>query len=81
MDLSGLEAGAHIELEDLSVGEVLESSPDGETIRVRYLESPFDPDLVGTEARVSWDIVAGLVTGENTTTRLGGELRPRNWVG
>ena len=44
MDLSGLEAGVRIELEDLSVAEVLEPSPDGETIRVRYLEAPFDPE-------------------------------------
>jgi len=81
MDLAGLQAGARLELDDLSVVEVLAPSGDGETIRVRYLEAPFDVALVGTEATISWDVVTGLVDGEDTTTHLGGESRARDWVG
>ena len=81
MNLSGLEAGVRIELEDLSVAEVLEPSPGGETIRVRYVEAPFDPELVGREALVTYDVVAGVVSTGQATTDLGGESRQRDWVG
>lgn len=81
MDVSRLEVGAQIELEDLSVAQVLEPSPDGESIRVRYLEAPFDPELVGSEAMVSFDVVAGIVGADGVTTDLGGEARSRQWLG
>ena len=81
MDLRGLVPGDRIELEDLSVAEVVEPSPDGETIRIRYLEAPFDPELVRTEAEVTYDLVAGVVSIDGATTDLGGESRQRDWVG
>jgi hypothetical protein len=81
VDLSGLDVGVRVELDDLSVAEVLEPSSDGETIRVRYVDAPFAPELVGQEATVSWDVVAGVVGADVTTTDLGGEARRRDFVG
>ena len=36
-------------MEDGSTVQVVAPSLDGTTVRVRYIESPFAPDLVGTE--------------------------------
>jgi hypothetical protein len=59
MQVSGITAGAKLLLEDGSVVEVVESSRDGVTVRVRYLEAPFDEAMVGTEIACSdYDIVA-----------------------
>ncbi len=81
MDLKGLDAGARIELDDLSIVEVIDPSQDGETIRIRYVEAPFDRQLIGTEATVDWDSVTGVVDGGDITTDLRGESRARDWVG
>jgi hypothetical protein len=81
VDLSGLDVGVRVELDDLSVAEVLEPSPDGETIRVRYVDAPFAQELIGQEATVSWDVVTGVVDTDLTTTDLGGEARRRDFVG
>jgi hypothetical protein len=59
MEVSGLIAGARVVLEDGSIAEVLAPTQDGRAVRVRYLESPFDPKLVGTEASCTdYDILA-----------------------
>ena len=50
MDLRALKAGARLLLEDGSAAEVVEPSADGTHVRVRYLDSPFSPELVGSEA-------------------------------
>jgi hypothetical protein len=50
MDLKALKSGARLLLEDGSAVEVVSPSVDGAAIRVRYLDSPFSPELVGTEA-------------------------------
>ena len=59
MDISGIVAGATLWLEDGSVVEVLAPSPDGRTVRVRYVESPFDASLEGTQADCTdYDIIS-----------------------
>jgi hypothetical protein len=50
MDLKALKAGARLLLEDGSAVEVISPSSDGWSVRVRYLDSPFSPELVGTES-------------------------------
>lgn len=50
MDIRELGAGQRVILEDGSIALVLESSKDGASVRVRYVEAPFDQKLVGTEA-------------------------------
>jgi hypothetical protein len=49
MNLKALNSGARLLLEDGSAVEVVSPSTDGVSIRVRYLDSPFSPELVGTE--------------------------------
>ena len=48
MQIKELEAGAKVLLEDGSVAEVIAPSNDGRSVRVKYLEAPFNPALVGT---------------------------------
>jgi hypothetical protein len=50
MDLKALKQGARLLLEDGSAVEVVSPSLDGVSVRVRYLDSPFSPELIGTEA-------------------------------
>lgn len=50
MEINNLRAGAKLWLEDGSVVEVLAPSLDGQSVRVRYLESPFDRALIGVES-------------------------------
>ena len=50
MDLKALKIGARLLLEDGSAVTVVTPSADGITVGVRYLDSPFSPELVGTEA-------------------------------
>jgi hypothetical protein len=59
MQIKELVAGAKVLLENGSVVEVLAPSKDGQTVQVRFLESPFDEAAVGTEGQCSdYDIVA-----------------------
>jgi hypothetical protein len=59
MDISTLKPRERVLLEDGAVVEVIAPSDDGASVTVRYLESPFDPALVGTEARCTdYEIVA-----------------------
>ena len=53
VQISELQAGAKVELEDGSTAEVLAPTEDGLYVRIRYLESPFSPEVVGTEGLAS----------------------------
>lgn len=44
-----LKTGQHIVLKNNIVAEVLDNIGDGIWVQVRYLESPNDPSLVGSE--------------------------------
>lgn len=50
MDVRGIAAGATLILEDGSLVKVIEPARGGDAVRVLYIEAPFDPKLVGTEA-------------------------------
>ena len=59
MEISTLAVGDTLWLEDGSLVTVLAPSPDGETVKVKYVEAPFDAALVGTEAdRSDYDIIS-----------------------
>ena len=76
MNLAGIAPGTRVELEDLSIAEILEPSADGESARVRYVDSPFEPERAGTVATISDDMVTGVVLeGAGATTVLKGEGR------
>lgn len=49
VSLYDLRVGDRVRLAAGPVAEVLSATEDGKWIRVRYLDSPADPQLVGTE--------------------------------
>ncbi|MEX2227565.1 MAG: hypothetical protein WEB52_14070 [Dehalococcoidia bacterium] len=55
LEFGELKPGDRIETVDGSIAEVIASTEDGTWIRVRYLESPGNPSLVGTEDLCSED--------------------------
>ena len=67
MELEGLTVGTKINLVSGATAEVLAPTDDGETVRVRYLESPFEPALEATEAVCSHEEVAGVLSGAELT--------------
>jgi hypothetical protein len=59
MDINALVPGDRVIMEDGSLADVISPSQDGVSVRVRYVECPFDPALVGTQAiRDEYDILA-----------------------
>lgn len=59
MDIGALKVGDSLWLEDGSLVTVQKASTDGETVRVQYVEAPFDASLKGTEANCSdYDIIS-----------------------
>ena len=65
MEISKLQPGDRLWLEDGSVVQVVAPSTDGESVRVRYIESPFDESRVGTEAVCTdYDIVSYAAEGD-----------------
>ena len=69
MDIKALKAGTKLQLEDGSTAEVIEPSQDGIYVKIRYLESPFSPEVVGTEGLASDYEITGFTTdGSHTDT-------------
>lgn len=62
VDIKELGAGQRVILEDGSIALVLEASRDGASVRVRYVEAPFDEQLVGTEAMCTDYEIVGLAS-------------------
>lgn len=59
MELGRFKPGDTLLLHDGSRVEVLSPSEDGRRIRARYLESPGEPSLAGTEGLIAEDKVSG----------------------
>jgi hypothetical protein len=68
MDLKSLKAGARLLLEDGSAVEVVTPSADGVSVRVRYLDSPFSPELVGTEGDCTDYEISGETNADGSDT-------------
>jgi hypothetical protein len=49
MDLYALKIGDRVRTVDGALAEVISETEDGRWIRIRYVESPGSPELVGTE--------------------------------
>lgn len=49
MDLYSLKPGDRVRTLDGAVVEVVVESEDGQWVKVRYVDTPDDPELVGTE--------------------------------
>jgi hypothetical protein len=63
MDIAGIKTGALLQLEDGSTVQVVEPSHDGKTLRGCYVDSPFAPAQVGTEAWLSDYEITGFTDG------------------
>jgi hypothetical protein len=61
VDIGRFERGYTLLLHDGTRGKVLSPSEDGRQIRVRYVESPNDPALVGTEGLVAGREVSAFI--------------------
>jgi multisubunit Na+/H+ antiporter MnhF subunit len=59
VSLYDLRIGDHVRLAAGLVAEILSPTEDGKWIRVRYVESAADPELVGTEDLCSEDEIEG----------------------
>ena len=66
MDLYDLKVGDRVRLFDGPVGEVLSETEDGQWIRVRYIESPLDRALLGTDDLCHLDELRELVSNGST---------------
>lgn len=66
MNVAKLKVGTKVALADGSVGEVLVVTEDGSAVRVRYLDTMGEPELVGTEQLVPADDVLGVLEGTHT---------------
>jgi hypothetical protein len=49
--------GVLLQMENGSLAEVLEPSTDGSTVKVRYVESEFEPELLDQEDTINLDDV------------------------
>ena len=63
MKAEQLNIGVKVQLVNGATAEVLEVDAGAHTVLVRYLDSPFEPDLIGTEGRCSEDEVTGFYEG------------------
>jgi hypothetical protein len=68
MDLKALRIGAKLLLEDGSEVEVIAPSIDGVSVRVRYIDSPFSPELTGQEATCTDYEISGETNDQVTDT-------------
>ena len=67
MDLKQLKVGTRLLLEDGSKVEVLAPS-DGHSVRVKYVDSPFSPELAGTVGECTdYDILSEVDEGASDT--------------
>lgn len=62
MDLYDLKIGDRVKLIDGPVALVLAETEDGNWIKVRYLESPLNPTLVGSEDLCHFDELREVTT-------------------
>ena len=49
IDIWDLEAGHRVIVDSGAVAEILAGTEDGTWVRVKYVQSPDEPDLIGTE--------------------------------
>ena len=69
MNIKALTVGTKLQLEDGSTVEVIEPSADGESVRVRYLDNPFEPGRAGSDGTVTdFEITGYTSDGSHTDT-------------
>ena len=66
MNVTNLKVGTNVTLADGSLVEVLVVMEDGSGVRVKYLDTMGEPEMVGTEQLVSADDVIAVIEGSHT---------------
>ena len=66
MNVTQLKIGQQVMLSDGSLGEVLVVVEDGSGVRLKYIDTMGEPQLVGTEQTISADEVISIVQGTHT---------------
>lgn len=65
MKAEHLIVGSKVQLDTGATAEILEIYASEHTVLVRFLDSPFEPGLVGSQSRCSEDEVTGFYEGDN----------------
>ena len=66
MNVKILKVGEQVMLADGSLGEVLVVVEDGSGVRLKYVDTMGEPQLVGTEQTIPADEVISVVQGTHT---------------
>lgn len=82
MNLRQFGVGDRVLLSNGATAQVVAPTEDGRSMRVRYLDSPFEPEQVGSEARCTEDQVVGVVETQSRWGERNGQahnlfLRPK----
>ena len=64
MNIDRWKPGDKLELETGSVVQVLGKTPDGAALRVLYVDAPFKPEKLGTEALEDGFLITGILNEE-----------------
>jgi len=67
VNIREIPAGARLQLEDGSTVQVVEPSKDGASLLVTYVESPFAPELLGTQLVCTDYEITGYAVGDGHT--------------
>lgn len=65
MKAEQLIVGSKVQMDNGATAEILGVYAKEHTVLVRYLDSPFEPGLVGSQNRCSEDQVTGFYEGDN----------------
>ncbi len=68
MNIDRWKEGDVLELETGSVVKVLGKTPDGRALRIVYIDAPFEPEKLGTEALEDGFLITGAFQGEDNLT-------------
>jgi hypothetical protein len=65
MDLRTLAVGTKLQLDNGATVEVASAAQEQRSVRVRYLDSPFEPELEGTEQMLEAERIYGAYTDDS----------------
>lgn len=68
MNIDRWKAGDKLELETGSVVQVLGKTADGKALKVLYIDAPFEPEKLGTEAEEDGFLITGILSDDLNST-------------
>ena len=75
MNIDRWKAGDKLELETGSVVQVLGKTTNGKALKVLYIDAPFEPEKLGTEAEEDGFLITGVLSDDFNST-YSDELQP-----